>query len=78
VTADPPPPEKEFVGWSGDTQILANPSEATTTATMTSMDVTINKPSALPAFGNRSVIAQALAKAPNDKPRMKANIQLLP
>jgi beta-glucosidase len=41
VTADPPPPGKEFVGWSGDTQILANPSEPTTTATMPSIDVTI-------------------------------------
>ena len=41
VTADPPPPGKEFVRWSGDTQILANPSAATTTATMVSRDVTI-------------------------------------
>ncbi len=41
VTADPPPPGKEFSGWSGDTQILANPSAETTTATMPSIDVTI-------------------------------------
>ena len=41
VTADPPPPGKEFAGWSGDTQILANPSEATTSATIPSIDVTI-------------------------------------
>jgi len=41
VTADPPPPGKEFVGWSGDTQILANPFISTTTATMPSIDVTI-------------------------------------
>ena len=41
VTADPPAPGKEFTGWSGDTQILANPSEETTTATMPSIDVTI-------------------------------------
>jgi hypothetical protein len=41
VTADPPPPGQEFAGWSGDTQILANPSEETTTATMPSIDVTI-------------------------------------
>jgi beta-glucosidase len=41
VTADPPPPGKEFSGWSGDTQILANPSEETTTATIPSIDVTI-------------------------------------
>ena len=34
VRADPPPPGKEFAGWSGDTQILANPSEETTTATI--------------------------------------------
>jgi beta-glucosidase len=41
VTADPPPPREKFAGWSGDTQILANPSEPTTTATMPSIDVTI-------------------------------------
>jgi beta-glucosidase len=41
VTADAPPPGQEFAGWSGDTQILANPSESTTTATMPSIDVTI-------------------------------------
>jgi hypothetical protein len=41
VTADAPPPGQEFAGWSDDTQILANPSEPTTTATMPSIDVTI-------------------------------------
>ena len=41
VTAEPPPPGKEFAGWSGDTQILANPSEPTTTATTLSIDVSI-------------------------------------
>ncbi|MFZ0712345.1 MAG: hypothetical protein WAM53_20060, partial [Terrimicrobiaceae bacterium] len=41
VTADPPQPRKKFAGWSGDTQILANPFERTTTATMPSIDVTI-------------------------------------
>jgi hypothetical protein len=41
ITADRPPPRKKFAGWSGDTQILANPSEPTTTATMPSIDVTI-------------------------------------
>lgn len=41
VTADPPPPGQEFSGWSGDTQILANPSAETTTATIPSIDVTI-------------------------------------
>jgi hypothetical protein len=41
VTADPPPPRKKFAGWSGDTQILANPSEEATSATMPSIDVTI-------------------------------------
>jgi beta-glucosidase len=41
VTADEPPPRKKFAGWSGDTQILANPSEETTTATMPSIDVTV-------------------------------------
>ena len=41
VTADPPPPGKEFSRWIGDTDILANPEDSTTTATITSMDVTI-------------------------------------
>jgi hypothetical protein len=41
VTADAPPPGQKFSGWSGDTQILVNPSLATTTATMPSIDVTI-------------------------------------
>ena len=41
VTADTPPPGKKFAGWSGDKDILANPSERTTTATMPSIDVTV-------------------------------------
>jgi cytochrome c peroxidase len=42
VTADPPPPGKKFAGWSGDIQILANPSLSTTTATIPSIDVTVS------------------------------------
>jgi len=41
VTADPPPPGKKFSRWIGDTDILASPEDSTTTATITSMDVTI-------------------------------------
>ena len=41
VTADKPPAGKTFGRWSGDTQILVNPSLPTTTATMPSIDVTI-------------------------------------
>jgi alpha-L-rhamnosidase len=41
VSADAPPAGQHFAGWSGDTEILANPSERTTTATMPSIDVTI-------------------------------------
>jgi hypothetical protein len=41
VTADPPPPGKKFSRWIGDTEILASPEDSTTTATITSMDVTI-------------------------------------
>jgi hypothetical protein len=41
VTADKPPAGKKFARWSGDTQILVNPSLPTTTATMPSIDVTI-------------------------------------
>ena len=43
VTADEPPPRKTFAGWSGDTDILANPSERTTTATMPSIDVKVTR-----------------------------------
>jgi hypothetical protein len=32
VTADPAPAGQRFAGWTGDVSILANPSEATTTA----------------------------------------------
>jgi Divergent InlB B-repeat domain len=42
VTADPPPRGKKFAGWSGDTQILANPSEPATTATIPSIPVTVS------------------------------------
>jgi hypothetical protein len=41
VTADKPPAGKQFARWSGDTEILVNPSLPTTTATMPSIDVTI-------------------------------------
>ena len=41
VTADEPLARKKFAGWSGDTEILANPFVPTTTATMPSIDVTI-------------------------------------
>ena len=41
LTADEPPAGKKFAGWSGDTEILANPFVPTTTATMPSIDVTI-------------------------------------
>jgi hypothetical protein len=41
VTADEPPAGKMFALWSGDTEILTNPSVPTTTATMPSIDVTI-------------------------------------
>ena len=42
VTADPPPLGKRFAGWTGDVQILANPSLSTTTATIPSVDVTLS------------------------------------
>jgi hypothetical protein len=61
VTADPPPPGKEFAGWSGDTQILANPSEETTTATMTSIDVTITATYADVPSGEQPVLEQLSA-----------------
>jgi hypothetical protein len=42
VTANPPPARQKFGGWSGDTEILANPSERTTKATMPSKDVMVS------------------------------------
>lgn len=41
VSAKPPPEGSQFAGWTGDVPILANPSAATTTATIPSLDVTI-------------------------------------
>ena len=41
VTAGPPPLEQGFVGWVGDSQILADPEAPSTTATMPSMNVSI-------------------------------------
>jgi hypothetical protein len=41
VTADAPPAGQKFAGWTGDIQILGNPSAATTTAIVPSTQVTI-------------------------------------
>jgi hypothetical protein len=41
VTADAAPPGTHFVGWSGDVDVLANPSLPTTTATIPFVPVTI-------------------------------------
>jgi hypothetical protein len=41
VSANAPPPGQQFVGWTMDHQILANPQSPTTTATMPSVDATI-------------------------------------
>ena len=49
VTADTAPPGTQFVGWSGDVDILANPSLPTTTATIPSMPVTITATYTAPA-----------------------------
>ena len=41
VSAGAPPAGQQFAGWTGDTAILANPSHATTSATIPSIDVSI-------------------------------------
>lgn len=41
VTANPPPSGQHFVGWTGDTPILANPASVATTALMPSQNVVI-------------------------------------
>ena len=42
VSANAPPPSQQFLAWTKDYQILANPQSPTTTATMPSVDVTIS------------------------------------
>ena len=49
VTAAAAPAGTHFVGWSGDVDILANPSLPTTTATIPSMPVTITATYTAPA-----------------------------
>jgi hypothetical protein len=68
VTADPPPPEQKFTGWSGDTQILANPSLSTTTATMPSIDVTISATYAETADRQTSIATATVSPSPSPSP----------
>ena len=49
VTADTAPPGTQFVGWSGDLTILANPFIPTTTVTIPFMAVTITATYTAPA-----------------------------
>ena len=49
VTADTAPPGTQFVGWSGDVTILANPFIPTTTVTIPFMAVTITATYTAPA-----------------------------
>ena len=41
VSAGSPPAGQQFAGWTGDTAILADPFQATTSATIPSIDVSI-------------------------------------
>jgi hypothetical protein len=41
VTANPPAPDRQFTGWTGDVSILANPAAPMTTATMPSSNVSV-------------------------------------
>jgi hypothetical protein len=68
VTADPPPPGQKFAGWSGDTQILANPSLSTTTATMPSIDVTISATYAETADRQTSIATATASPSPSPTP----------
>jgi hypothetical protein len=65
VTADEPPPHEVFTGWSGDTQILANPSLPTTTATMPSIDVTISATYAETADRQTSIATATASPSPS-------------
>ena len=49
VTANAPPPGAQFVSWTGDVEILANPSLAVTTATIPFMAVKISATYTAPA-----------------------------
>jgi Divergent InlB B-repeat domain len=53
VTAAPAPAGTHFVGWTGDIEILANPSLPETTATIPSMAVTITATYTAPATNSR-------------------------
>ncbi len=41
VTANPPAPDQQFTGWTGDVSILANPAAPMTTATIPSSNVSV-------------------------------------
>jgi Divergent InlB B-repeat domain len=67
VTAAAAPVGTDFVGWSGDVEILANPSSPTTTATIPSMAVTITATYTAPATNSLPTPAPAPATAPAGK-----------
>jgi hypothetical protein len=68
VTADPAPPGEKFTGWSGDTEILTNPSLSTTTATMPSMDVTISATYADTAASQTAMPSFTVSPTPSPSP----------
>lgn len=60
VTADPAPAGQQFAGWTGDIVILANPSLATTTAIIPSMDVSITATYRINGQSQRSLGEESL------------------
>ena len=67
VTADTAPPGTQFVGWSGDVTILANPFIPTTTVTIPFMAVTITATYTAPATNLTPASGPATPAAPAAK-----------
>ena len=67
VTADTAPPGTQFVGWSGDVTILANPFIPTTTVTIPFMAVTITATYTAPATNLTPAPGPATPAAPAAK-----------
>ena len=63
VTADAAPTGTHFAGWTGDVEILANPSLPTTTATIPFMPVTITATYTAPATPSPATPTAPAAKS---------------
>jgi hypothetical protein len=67
VSAEAPSSGAQFTGWTGDTAILANPSQSTTTATIPFMAVTITATFTEPETNSPSASAPVAPATPDAK-----------